>query len=172
MSKEHQIGQVIPQENLNLQTRLSPEEQAELIRLLQKSGHPQGHGVAIQVTQTVTTTSPVPPAELLAGYNQHIPDGANRLFTMVEEQSKHRREIEKSVIETQNKATLRGQWIALGLVALLIGVAVYFAFLGYAYLCWAILTTTIGRVLAVFVLGKKAQENSLREKNPQDSSPQ
>lgn len=74
----------------------------------------------VMVSQTHVTAGPVPPAELLHGYNDAFPDGGLRLFNLVEAQSQHRQELEKEVIRSQIRVTHRGQWIAAG-VAILFG---------------------------------------------------
>jgi uncharacterized membrane protein len=43
-------------------------------------------------------TGPIPPAIELAKYNDVIPDGANRIMLMAEQQAQHRIECEKKVI--------------------------------------------------------------------------
>jgi uncharacterized membrane protein len=121
------------------------------------------------VHQSITATStsgPVPPAELLAGYNREVPDGANRLFTLVEQQSQHRQELENRIIETQNAVTVRGQWFAFVLVLLLTCVAAYFGYHGQDWLAGTIFTTTIAGVATVFLAGRHAQKRNLDAKAP------
>ncbi|HEY6803127.1 MAG TPA: DUF2335 domain-containing protein [Pyrinomonadaceae bacterium] len=56
----------------------------------------------------VTFNSPIPPPNLLRQYNDIIPDGADRLFTMVEVQSTHRIELENIVIKGDDRRADRG----------------------------------------------------------------
>ena len=48
--------------------------------------------------QTVAFSGPIPPPELLAKYGEIIPNGADRILTMAENQSTHRQCIEKWAI--------------------------------------------------------------------------
>lgn len=50
---------------------------------------------------------PIPPPDLLRQYNEIIPDGANRIVRMAENQSGHRIELETTVIKGDNK---RANW--------------------------------------------------------------
>jgi hypothetical protein len=49
-------------------------------------------------TQAALFSGPIPPPDLLDRYNQMIPDGANRILKMAENQSTHRQFIEKWAI--------------------------------------------------------------------------
>jgi len=46
---------------------------------------------------------PLPPPAMLDGYNQIIPDGANRIMRMAESEAEHRRSIEKEVLAIQKE---------------------------------------------------------------------
>jgi len=65
----------------------------------------------IQTTRQVTQfqyQGPLPPASELAKYEEIIPGGADRLIASVEQQSAHRQEIEKKVIESDIENSRRG----------------------------------------------------------------
>ena len=123
----------------------------------------------VRQTQHISTfqSSPVPSPDFLDGYNQHIPDGASRLFSMIEKQSAHLIEMETRVITTQNIATLRGQRMAFGLVLLMCGIASWAMVIGYPWLSGSIFGTTIIGVATVFISGKTGVKKSLEEKKPQ-----
>lgn len=161
-SDRKEIEQVLRQQSPTLLNDLPKEKKNQLLNFLQRQPLSQ---LATQIVhQQITTSGPVPPAELLAGYNRELPDGANRLFTLVEKQSDHRQKIETSIIATQNKVTKRGQWIAFFLVILLTAVGGYFGFMGQPVLASTIFATTIVAVATVFIVGKKAQERDLDKK--------
>ena len=123
----------------------------------------------VRETRHISTfqSSPVPSPDFLDGYNRHIPDGANRLFSMIEKQSAHRIEMEARVISAQNMATFRGQWMALGLVLLMCAIAAWAMVIGYPWLSGSIFGTTIIGIASVFISGKAAVKKSLEEKRPQ-----
>src|ERR1700721_2948352 len=71
---------------------------------------------------TVTTVSasvshqysgPLPPPDLLNQFNQVIPNGAERIMVMVEQQNKHRMGIETTVVKNQQWQSTLGQYFAL-----------------------------------------------------------
>jgi uncharacterized membrane protein len=125
-------------------------------------------GAVVQQTAQVThtTSSPVPPAELLDGYNHAIPDGGNRLFSLIERQSAHRQELETKVIDTQMKAIPRGQWLAFVAICLLSAIGVYFGIAGHEKISATIFATTIVSVAGLFIAGRIVQEKNLDKKRP------
>lgn len=50
--------------------------------------------------RSVTFCGPLPPPEILQQYNEILPGAANRIITMAEEQSSHRRILESKVINS------------------------------------------------------------------------
>jgi uncharacterized membrane protein len=107
---------------------------------------------------------PIPSPAAIERYNAIIPNGADRIMKMAEEQSAHRKEIEKTVITSQQKQSERGQIFGLiiGLLGIIIG-----AFLIYCGHDWAggiIGGTTVVSLVSVFVIGKQFQQRSLKPK--------
>jgi uncharacterized membrane protein len=142
---------------------MSAEKKAQVLGALFPQGDAQQGERVISLTQQ-TQTSPVPPPDFLEGYNRHIPDGGNRLFSLVEQQSAHRMSLERDTIATQNKATLRGQWMALGTVVLMCGIGVYAMHLGLSGVAILIFGGTMVGIAAVFITGKRAVRSSLAQK--------
>jgi uncharacterized membrane protein len=52
-------------------------------------------------------SGPVPPPELLAGYEKVLPGMADRILTMAEKEGDHRRAMERLSMETQSTCNLR-----------------------------------------------------------------
>jgi uncharacterized membrane protein len=53
--------------------------------------------------------SPIPPPYILKGYNEIIPNGADRILTMAEKQSNHRMSMERAVINREQDQSGKGQ---------------------------------------------------------------
>ena len=51
---------------------------------------------------------PIPPPEVLAKYNEAVPNAAERIISMAESQSKHRQDLELTVINSDIEKSLRG----------------------------------------------------------------
>ena len=158
---EKQIKQQRPQ----LLAGLSGERKREFLEFFQAvlATNPQTQLLQTQVT---TSSSPVPPAELLAGYNQAIPNGAERLFSLVEKQSDHRQRMEDRAIDWQIEANKRGQIFALLLAVIFGGLGGTLGIMGHDWLAGGIFTTTIGGLAYTFISGQRYQQRNLDKKAP------
>jgi len=148
---------------------LPGEKKQQLFELISALGPQSQTGPQNQVIvthQSQMTTSPVPPAELLAGYSQAFENGAERLFAMVERQSEHRQGIEQRVIDAQVRQGDRGQIFALLLALIFGGVGVYFGSIGQEWLAGTVFTTTIGGIVTTFLVNRQSQQRNLDAKAP------
>lgn len=108
---------------------------------------------------------PLPPPEMLAKYNEALPNGAERVIAMAEKQSSHRMELEKNTITEELRQSRRGQ--AFGFILGLIGlfIAGILAYWGHDWFAGVLGTTTIIGLVSIFVIGKKMQVDDLEEKS-------
>ncbi len=60
--------------------------------------------------QHIRISSPIPPPEIMEGYNALMPDAMEKFFALAEKQSNHRQEIEKIEVINQNKRANIGLW--------------------------------------------------------------
>ena len=90
---ERALEKIVRKEQPGLLDNLPAEKKQKILRFLQSPPEQIDRKLVLTQTTTQITSSPVPPAELLIGYNSAFPDGANRLFTLVENQSAHRQRI-------------------------------------------------------------------------------
>lgn len=135
-------------------------------------------------TSTETTTEitafsasfqgPVPPPQVLAGYNHVIPGGAERILAMAERQQAHRQDLESTVVKGNVRAELRGQILAfiLGLVAIGGGIALI------AYdkdtLGITSIVTAFTALAGVFVYGRyqQARERDAKRREAREAAAQ
>ncbi len=83
------------------------------------------HPVALQASfQGEYFSGPIPPPNLLARYNDVVPNGAERILAMAERQSKHRESLEDQVVAGNVKSQSRGSLYAfiIALVTILGGI--------------------------------------------------
>lgn len=104
--------------------------QADIIEPAQSKSQTSSPQAARRLTTEVTVKTfgfagPLPPPEVLQGYNGAFVGCAERIVAMAERQSAHRQEIEKMVIESNCRAQSRGQWFAFVLALVVIGGGVY-----------------------------------------------
>lgn len=119
-------------------------------------------GLTIQKEAT-SFSGPIPPPEILSGYNDVVQNGAERIINMAEKQSNHRMQLEDHAIKEELKQSRLGQifGFTLGLVGM--GLATTLAILGHEAIAGIFGTTTILGLVTVFVLGKKSQHKDLSE---------
>jgi uncharacterized membrane protein len=147
-----QISELLESEAQDVLKQLSKEKREKLISIVKRyeiCRHYQG---------------PIPCPEDIALYNQHIPNGADRIMKMAEDQSKHRMELEKMVVSSQQKQSERGQIFGIVIGVLGIGVGGLLAYLGHDWIGGIIAGTTVISLVSVFVLGKKSQRANLESK--------
>ena len=64
--------------------------------------------IAVLTQHMSQFSGPLPPPEILEYYNRIIPDGANRILKLVEQQQGHRHHLEKTVVEGDVKRADKG----------------------------------------------------------------
>jgi uncharacterized membrane protein len=109
----------------------------------------------------------LPPPESFALYNQHIPNGADRIMAMAEKQSEHRRAMEETIIRSQTEQIRsqtaqsgRGQFFALviGLVAITAGTVL--TLMGHDTVGGVIAVATVIALVFAFITGQRPQQAS------------
>ena len=66
---------------------------------------------------------PIPPPEILAGYEKALPGGADRILAMAATQQKHRHGMESKVLDSHIARSQQGLWC--GLVVAIGGLSVF-----------------------------------------------
>lgn len=108
---------------------------------------------------------PIPNPEMLKDYNNVIENGGERIVVQFEEQSRHRREIEKIVIQSQSSESKRGQIFAFIIGMTGLGLAFTSALLGHNAFAITLASTTIVALVSAFIVGKKMNSKDLKEKS-------
>jgi uncharacterized membrane protein len=121
---------------------------------------------SVKVSRSVSSlfSGPLPPPEVLAQYNEVLPQAAERIITMAEGQSAHRQHLEKSVVDSNIASEKRGQY--LGFTIMMTALVGGFVLVGIgknAYGIAAILTA-LGSGLATYIYGKHTQRRELAKK--------
>ena len=102
-------------------------------------------------------SGPIPDAESLEKYNQIVPDGANRIIKMTEDQQAHRMELEKNHLRSQSNQSMVGQIIG-GIITLsTLACGALFMNEGYSKTGGTIICVTAVSLASLFLIGKKAQ---------------
>lgn len=112
-------------------------------------------------------SGPLPHPDILAKYNECIPNGAERMMQAFEKQQEHRQALEKNVINGNVKAQTRGQWMGLFVSLSVLVLAGYIAHTGNQVAGGAVAVADIATLAGVFVYGKRAQREELGDKREQ-----
>jgi len=95
--------------------KLSPEDRQKLELL----------SCAPMAVSSVHYQGPIPPASELTGINNVVPGGADRVIRMAESQARHRQDMEKVVITSQQSQTAQGQWFAFIIALMLVAAGTF-----------------------------------------------
>jgi uncharacterized membrane protein len=105
-----------------------------------------------------THSGPIPDAETLEKYDSVIPNGADRIMKMAENQSEHRISIEKKVVGSQSMQSIIGQIFGFLTGLFGIGCGTFLAYSGESTVGGVIAGGTVVSLVSVFVLGRKRQK--------------
>jgi uncharacterized membrane protein len=108
-------------------------------------------------------SGPLPSPEILQQYNNVLENGAERVVTMAENQSKHRMSLEDFAIKRQIIQSGRGQIFGFILALICISSTVFLALKGHENLAIALGTSTVIGLASIFVLGKIFQSKDKEE---------
>lgn len=100
--------------------------------------------------QSLTWNAPIPPPEILRGYNEILPDGAERLFRQFEIEANARREHMRRGQTHNLIVALSGRAAALIFALAALGVSALALYLGHPWPAGIIGGTTIAMVVAAF----------------------
>lgn len=130
---------------------------------------PQGparHDLQFLEHKSVQFSGPLPPPNVVEGYERIMPGAATRLFDAAERQAAHRHELEKQVVAGNIKQAERGQWF--GLIIGLAGIAAATFLMSQGLLTQGLVVffTDIVALAGVFVVGRVTGRKELRQKNP------
>lgn len=104
---------------------------------------------------------------MLAGYNAILPNAAERVFRMAEEQQKDRIGLERSVVDSNIAAERRGQYLAFGLGLVVVLGGIYLAVTGKSLVGFGTLLTGLTALCTAFFVANRQQSRQLRDRRNQ-----
>jgi uncharacterized membrane protein len=112
-------------------------------------------------------SGPLPPPSILARYDEVVPGAANRILTMAEQQSAHRRDLEHAVVTSNVKLAARGQQLTfvLAMVALVGGF--YLVSIDKDAEGIGSIVTAVAGLVGVFLWGRWQERKERDEKQQQ-----
>ncbi len=124
-------------------------------------------GSAVAVHASVKAeyfAGPLPPPELLARYNDIIPNGAERILAMAERQSAHRETLEREVVRGNLASQRRGSIFAFVLALVAIAGGIWLIDVGRNISGLATVISAMGGLASVFYMTQKRQNQERAEK--------
>jgi len=164
--------------NEPLTTRAVEPALRPVLQVMEKEGVPELAQVRI-IRAIREYSGPLPPPEMLKEYSDACPGGAERIMAAFESETSHRQEMERlsmamqqqalsaniGLASTDQRLASRGQLIACVLAALF-GVSGYLLGMhNHDWLAGTLYTSTIGAVLAAFVIGAKKKKDAPAQDN-------
>lgn len=147
--EKNQESSIAAQEIINL----VPEEYREKARN------------ALMIIRQESFAGPIPPPQVLQGYETILPGSADRIIKMAENQQQHRINIEDKAVSGQVGNTRRGQVFAFIVFILCVLVGLVFAYLDMKVFAGIFLTGTMVTVVALFIGGKEKVNTDLKRKS-------
>ncbi|MGA2217944.1 MAG: DUF2335 domain-containing protein [Terracidiphilus sp.] len=117
------------------------------------------------LTQSVSFSGPLPHPNLLAKYNEVIPDGANRIMAMAERQSAHRESLEAKVVAGNVASQARGSHYAFIICLVTIVGGFVLIETGKSIYGISAIILSLATLAGVFVIAKKEQKKERVEKS-------
>lgn len=116
---------------------------------------------SLTVKKSTYFAGPLPAPEILQKYNDIVPGAAERVIRMAEQQSEHRRHLERTVIVSDIAAARRGAIFAFALAAaVIVGGFALMAFGKDGYGIAAIIAA-LATLAGVFVYGRRRKSKDL-----------
>jgi uncharacterized membrane protein len=126
-------------------------------------------GAAMQL-QSVSFQGPIPPPELLRAYNEIVPDGANRILLMAENQSNHRIDLESTVIKGDNRRASWGLFTGYTIGILIIVLSYILIMNGHDLAGTVLGTVDLVGLIGIFVTGRNARQRELKRRDEKNQA--
>lgn len=109
---------------------------------------------SVTFTLIESHSGPLPLPRHLEQYDAVIPNGAERIMQMAENEQNHRHEMDKKVLPKHLNITKRGQVFGFIIALVVIGSGSFLAYEGHETVGSILVGTTVVSLVSVFVIGK------------------
>ncbi len=113
--------------------------------------------------QHIRISSPIPPPEIMKGYNALMPDAMEKFFALAEKQSNHRQEIEKIEVINQNKRANIGLWAAWSISFLCIIIGAFLIYKDKPISGFTLITSTVISRMFSFIVAKHNRDKDIEK---------
>jgi uncharacterized membrane protein len=126
----------------------------------------QGRDIAA-VVQSQSFSGPLPHPDILAKYNDAVPNGAERIMAMAEAQSTHRMQLEQMAVRSNISSQTRGSVFAFILGIFAIGIGAWLILSGKDAQGLASIITALSSLTLIFIVGRSKQDKDRRDRQAQ-----
>lgn len=119
---------------------------------------------AVMAQITASFSGPLPPPGLLGQYNDAVPNGAERIMSLVERQSSHRESLEARVVKSNTLNQTLGTIFAAVIVLASIGCGTFLVSAGKSAEGLTAIIAALGGVVGVFFRSRAEQRKERIEK--------
>lgn len=130
---------------------------------MSKSFRNQQSNNGITVQKTEAFSGPLPHPDLLLKFNEAVPGAAERIIKMAEEQSAHRRDLERDVVSSDIARSKWGQILGFIIALFGLGVSAVIGIYGNAIASGIIGAGTLASLVGVFMYGSKSRARERQE---------
>jgi len=116
-------------------------------------------------------SGPLPPPEILSGYDKVLPGAAERILKMAEDQASHRRELERQIVQSDLSRSRLGLLCGLAVSALAIICGTWAAVNGQPWAGAAIGGATVATLIYAFNNSSASRKEELEKKSSQMQKP-
>lgn len=126
--------------------------------------NPQNKEVSRVVQTRVEYQGPIPPSTELERYEKILPGSAERILKMAENQSHHRQDLEKKVIQSDVRSSFLGICFAFIITIAALLLAGYCVHAGYPYIGLLFGAGSIGSIVGSFIYGHKVRSEERQKR--------
>ncbi len=135
---------------------------------MSNQNQPQNKPAGSLKVQGVQYSGPIPPPAMLEQYDKIVPGAAERLLRMAEEQSAHRRSLEKKAIDTDSRNSTMGIASALLISLSAFCVVVYAIIVGQIEVAKLVAGGVIVSLVSAFIYGTRSRRLERQARLKQD----
>lgn len=149
-----------------MKDRLTPEEEPTSTSKVAEGRQEKGSVVlkSSLLSTKAEFSGPLPPPEILQGYERILPGSADRIISMAERQSEHRQALERKVVEGGIDQSRLGLVCAFAVAIFGLGIGLFTALKGQPFFGGAVSIFIIASLVGAFIYGTRQQ----RERQKKD----
>jgi uncharacterized membrane protein len=107
---------------------------------------------------------PLPPPDILQGYENVLPGSAERILAMAERQAAHRQYLEQKIVEDSSQRANIGMWLGFSIAIVVLAVSAALIWTGYGWQGTVLGSVDVVGLATVFVVGRAEQRRERVEK--------